>query len=103
MEVSLVLMGEEHQSSSDVDTGLMVCGRASSGQPYDHEFPACVMNAVGYVPMGYDICWLYVLCVVTSLLVTSDCHKGCCVLGMVCICNLSPWETGHFQLQSKYT
>lgn len=37
---------------------------ASSDQP---GVPLGVINAAGYVPLGNNICWLYVLCVFASL------------------------------------
>lgn len=80
MEISLVIMGEAHQLSSDLGTGLMASRCASSDQL---GVLLGVMNAAGYMPLGNNSRWLYVLCVFTSLLVTSDYHKDSCVLGLV--------------------
>lgn len=52
MEISLVIMTEAHQLSSDLGTGLMVSRCASSDQP---GVPLGVMNAAGYVPLGNNV------------------------------------------------
>lgn len=77
MEISLVIMTEAHQLSSDLGTGLMVSRCASSDQPG-------VLLGVMKDMYPWEI-RLLAFCSIcfSSLLVTNDYHKDCCVLGLV--------------------